>query len=104
MLSISQKRMLYGISTSILGFYRGVEHYKFNHKYELDKYKEKSYNSIEKPNFFYYKCFCCGIMGSFVYINPFILLVMIPKELYRLEVNLRNMEDEKKTTYYNEIF
>ena len=109
MFSLSNKKILYGImsGSSVLGFYRGVGHYTYNYKNEMDKYeknKEKSYNLIEKPNFFYYKCFSCGIFGMIIYVNPLTFIYMIPKELYRLEVNLRKMEDEKKTDYYNDIF
>lgn len=41
--------------------------------------------------------------GTFVYINPVLMFIVIPKELYRLEVNIRNLEDEKKSRFYNEL-
>jgi hypothetical protein len=64
--------------------------------------KEKK--CYEKPQIFYYNYFCYGFLGSLLYVNPFTLPWMIPKELYRLEVDLRKLEDEKKTSYYNEIY
>jgi len=113
MISSSSKKMLYGITcgSSVLGFYRGVGHYKYNYNDKMNNYQkkiqEKQYYSehlIEKPNFFYYHCFLSGIFGMIIYINPITFLLMIPKELYRLEVNLRNMKDQKKSSYYNDIF
>lgn len=41
-------------------------------------------------------------MGCIIYANPFLSLIVINKELYRLEILVRNMEEERtKTTYYD---
>jgi hypothetical protein len=36
--------------------------------------------------------------------NPGFLPFVVYKEIYRLEVNLRGIEDEKNSYYYNKIF
>lgn len=108
---MSNKKLLYGImsSSSIIGFYRGARNYEFNYNEKMNKYEKMcqttsySYDIIEKPKFFYYEYFSFGMCGMIMYVNPFCLLKIIPREIYRLEVNLRNLEDEKKTRYYNEI-
>ena len=77
-----------------LGFYRGINHYKYIH--DNDKYK------INK-NYLYSDSMIYGFYGVIMYMNPPMLPFTIYKELYRLEVNIRNLEDEKKTEYYNNI-
>ena len=75
-----------------LGFMRGVNSYKYNHK--------KHYNT--EP-YLYLNLFGSGCFGIIIYANPFYLPFSIYKEIYRLEVKLRNLEDEKKTDYYNNL-
>jgi hypothetical protein len=40
------------------------------------------------------------LLGSMLHMNPWSVFY-IPNELYRLEVNLRGLEEEKKTNRYN---
>lgn len=75
---------------SSYGFYRGVHAYDF----QQNEYK------ILNNTYFYHEAILYGIIGSFMYISP-IVFFKIPKEIYRLEVNLRNLEEEKKTREYN---
>lgn len=76
-----------------LGFIRGVKSYKYNHE-KYDKNKPYVYlNSIID-----------GIFGVFIYGNPIFLPLTIHKELYRLEINTRNLKTEKNSRYYNDIF
>ena len=43
-----------------------------------------------------------GLMGSLFYVSPALSLFIINKEIYRLEVKLRNLEEEKtKKSYYD---
>jgi hypothetical protein len=79
-----------------LGFKRGNNFYDYNHKKNNDNVMNKQ-NSLYSTKMFY------GIVGSLIYINPLFIFCTIPKEIYRLEVNLRNLEDDKKSNYYNEI-
>jgi hypothetical protein len=73
-----------------LGFIRGVNSYNYSHnKYE----KNKPYIYIDSM--------INGILGITVYTNPLLLPITIHKELYRLETNIRNLEDEKNSSYYN---
>jgi hypothetical protein len=44
-----------------------------------------------------------GLGSTLVYLNPFMCFITLAKEIYRLEVNLRGIEDEKKTEYYNKV-
>lgn len=73
-----------------LGVLRGIQSYK----YETVK-NDKEY--------FYSSCILHGFIGVIVYGNPVALPYTAYKEIYRLEVNLRNIENEKKTTFYNAV-
>ena len=44
MLSVSHKRLLYGVITSTLGFYRGAHHYEYNYINKLNKYEKEKEN------------------------------------------------------------
>jgi len=76
---------------SLLGFYRGMKAYDFN----IQK------NYLEKYTYLYSIRFLYGALGFGIYINPFFYLITIPKEIYRIEVDLRGLEEEMKTDYYN---
>lgn len=90
------KLFLYFATVGILGFRRGIQ----NYTYEIDKNNMK-YD--RKRQFFYSECFMEGLCGSVIYAFPPTFLFSLPKEVYRLEVNLRNLEEEKKTDYYNSL-
>ena len=72
-----------------LGFIRGINSYTYN------------YNKHE--SYLYSKSLFHGIFGLFIYIHPIILPYTIYKEVYRLEIDMRNIEDEKKTSFYNNL-
>ena len=79
-----------GSSWSLLGFKRGLNYYDYNH----DKHANKeTYLYISKVQ--------QGCFGFFFYCNPIFLPFNVYKEIYRLEVNIRGLEEEKKTPYYN---
>lgn len=81
-----------------LGFYRGVISY--NHKYKCDNIKY----DVKKPTYFYASCFGSGMFGIFIYANPFFLPTTIFKEIYRIEINLRDLDEEKeKDDFYKVI-
>ena len=84
-----------GSSWTLLGFKRGLDSYDYNY----NKYK-----SIKKETYLYISKGQQGLLGVFLYINPFFLPINIYKEIYRLEVNIRGLEEEKKSDYYNIIF
>ena len=75
-----------------LGFIRGINSYK----YEQKKYFEK------KP-YLYTSSIIHGLFGILMYGNPIFLPFIIHKEMYRLEINSINLENEKKSRYYNEL-
>lgn len=91
-----------------LGFYRGINEYKYHYKKDFDRYENdcKKYplDKFEKPHFFYIHSFFTGTYGLFMYVNPIFLPIFIYKELYRLEVNVRGLDEEKKERKYNEVF
>ena len=73
----------------LYGYNRGIIEYNYRHRDNIPV--------LYTPKLAY------GFWGTFVYLNPALLFVVIPKELYRLEVNIRNLQDEKKTRFYNEL-
>ena len=76
-----------------LGFIRGINSYKYNHN-----------KDEKKENYLYINSVCYGFFGVSIYCNPFLLPVTVYKEIYRLEVNTRNLENEKNTSYYNNLW
>lgn len=82
----------------LLGFIRGFNSYDYNYSNnKLYKHHEKA----KQP--FYFDKLVWGFTATITYINPGSLPFVLYKEIYRLEVNLRGLEDEKKTDYYNEV-
>lgn len=80
-----------------LGFYRGLEEDTFNYN---QKMHNKPADYISKHPQLYSKQIGNGLFGSLLYFSVFPLaFITIPKELYRLEVNLRGLEKTKK--YYS---
>jgi hypothetical protein len=77
-----------------LGLYRGGQ--KYDYEYNSKKYNNKSYLYTVK--------FSNSILYGFLYMNPIFFPFILYKEIYRLEVNLKKLENEKKINYYYEIF
>jgi hypothetical protein len=110
-----------------LGFYRGIHDYDYENKIKTESYKKDmkyyeykkeqykkdkiKYPSIDlyepkaplKPNYFYLTSFSHGIFGSFLYVCPISMPICFVKELYRIEINLRSVDDEKNTAFYNKL-
>jgi len=80
---------------SALGFKRGMNSYDYNYS------NNRIHKSSTRP--LYIDKSVWGGVGTLIYLNPASFFFVLYKEVYRLEVNLRGLEDEKKTTYYNEI-
>ncbi len=82
----------------ILGFKRGMNSYDYNYS------NNRLYRHSEKMKYpLYLDKLVWGIGGMLWYSNPVGGFFGLYKEVYRLEVNLRGIEDEKKTAYYNEV-
>ena len=75
-----------------LGFIRGINSYK----YDKNKY-------YEKEPYLYTSSIIHGLFGLLMYGFPVLLPIILHKELYRLEINTRNLENEKKSRYYNDL-
>jgi hypothetical protein len=84
------------ISWGVLGFSRGLNVYDYQYK----KY-DNGYD--KKMNYFYTTKITYGFFGLFLYINPIFIAIILQKEIYRFEVNIRGLENEKDTDYYNEL-
>ena len=81
-----------------LGFKRGVDSYHYHYSNNrLYRHSEKMKHPL------YLDKLVWGIGGMLWYSNPVGGFFGLYKEIYRLEVNLRGLEDEKKTDYYNEV-
>jgi hypothetical protein len=87
-----------------LGIYRGIGGYNYSHKKEYEAYKKYGKKDEKIPEYLYSTCFFCGFIGAFVYMTPFSWPIIIPKEIYRLEVNIRGLDKEKETDKYNQLF
>ena len=84
-----------------LGFKRGINSYDYN--YSNNKlYRNYDKSEKAKPPLYLHKI-AWGVGGIFWYLNPVSFFFVLYKEVYRIEVNLRGLEDEKKTDYYNEV-
>jgi hypothetical protein len=88
-----------------LGFYRGSKLYNYEYKKKYLEYENRKDNKyyiyFKKPVYLYASCIGSGFFGVLFYVNPFTLFFVIPKEIYRLEVNIRGLHEEKeKDDYY----
>lgn len=116
------------LSWCLLGFYRGTQEYDFEIEmdtnvfdtkmarynkdieiYRKDKIKYKDIMLYEptlpiKPTKFYITRMMYGLYGTSFYAIPFTGPVCAAKELYRIEINLRNIDNEKKTRFYNTVY
>jgi len=79
----------------LFGFKRGMDSYDYHHLKNVYIRSESSPLFIDKIGW--------GICSTIAYINPFTIPFILYKEVYRLEVNLRGLEEEKKTDYYNRV-
>lgn len=92
-----------------LGFYRGTQHYGRDYKKLCIRYEEKKNNKYyadigigDKPQYLYTHSVGFGLFGLLFYGNPITVMGVIPKEIYRLEVNIRGLHEEKeKDSYYD---
>lgn len=78
-------------SWSLLGYKRGINSYD----YRCNKNPHKQHLYLQKGLW--------GLASMMLYFNPATFFFLLYKEIYRLEVNLRGLEDEKKTDYYNQV-
>jgi hypothetical protein len=103
--NIIKKYKISSIFTTLftVGFYRGTTIYNKEYKTYYDIYEENK-EFYKKPNYLYINCLGYGLIHSIIYINPFFAPFILKKELYRLEVNIRNLEDEKNNNNYYNIF
>jgi len=126
-MSIRTKKILGGVASlwGVLGFHRGTKYYDYTYREEMIRYNEKmtEYNKdmekynidtkkypdihfrvpqkIDKPQKYYTSTVGYGLYGSLVYLAPFPGVMFFIKEIYMLEINLRGLNDAKKTSYYN---
>jgi hypothetical protein len=82
---------------AMLGFKRGVDSYVYSYSYP------KINLSPDSIPLYSYGIFW-GIRGIVTYVCPPLIFFSMHRELYRLEVNIRGLEYEKNTKYYNNAF
>ena len=100
------------VGWSTLGFYRGCGEYNYEYNKKIKYYEKelevnKKYNniiSVEKPTYFYTTKIYNGFIGVVLYLFPISIPHIIIKEIYRIEINFRNIKQEKETEYYNRVF
>ncbi len=102
----------------LLGGYRNVSAVEYERKKklldiqnEIKSYTDSNYykNTIQNlqmkeqryKNKMYSDLMFHFLGGMILYGNPFTGLLYLPNELYRLEVDVRGIEDEKKSERYN---
>ena len=85
-----------GVLWCSLGFARGMQEYDYT-------YAKRNRNTENKGTYLYSSRIGNGFVGLFLYAVPVLPFVIIPKEIYRLEVCLRGLEEEKKSDYYNKL-
>ena len=90
--------ILSSVGWTSLGFYRGLNRYDYFYA------KSKSRSKDNDAPYLYSNRIVDGFLGGFLYINTFFIFFTVPKEIYRLEVNLRGLEQEKNTDRYHSIF
>lgn len=78
------------LSWPLLGFKRGINSYDY------------CYNKKEIKQHLHMHKIMWGIGSSIAHMSP-VAFFFLYKEIYRLEVNLRGLEDEKETDFYNEV-
>lgn len=114
-------------SWAALGFYRGAKQYSYNCDVEIKKYAEKirkyaeeikkydeknkknadkpEFGMTTKPKFMTTSCIFRGFMGTALYLFPCTMPFVAYKEIYRLEMNIRGIdEDINSTNYYDLIY
>jgi hypothetical protein len=101
MLFLSQFNRIVGLknaawlSWSALGYYRGFASYDCN---IWEKRRIANFYSDTFKHGLYR--FLWGFMGVYIYMNPFLVPVTFTKELYRLEANVRGLDEEIKSERY----
>lgn len=84
-----------------LGFYRGCKLYNWDYKEDCILYnKEENKKYYKKPQYFFSSCAAYGLTGIIFYANPFFLVITFSKEIYRAEVNIRGLNEEKEKRHY----
>jgi hypothetical protein len=84
-MTIQKSLLIITLTTwSGLGFFRGINSYKYNH------------NKYEKKEFLYSTSISYGFCGVLIYLNPIFFPIISYKEMYRLEVHFRKLVNEKK--------
>jgi len=117
-MSISRKSwMLVGSSWGLLGFTRGIKENDYIYRQDMERYNKDIeryhkdmvlyptiiFSQPIKPTKFYITGIFRGCVGVLLYLTPVTGPLCMIKELYRAEINIRKLDDEKKSRYYNEI-
>jgi len=91
------------VTWGALGFYRGFNEPDYDYQVRYNNYIKQPF-LYSRQVIKYVKKIGNGLLWSGMYINPFLIFITLPKEIYRLEVDIRGLEDEKKTDSYKRLF
>jgi hypothetical protein len=84
-------------SFALLGVYRGIRSYN----YDFEIYRQMHMQN--NKTYLYTGAAIRGAMYGILYTCPILNLFIISKEIYRLEVNLRGMQEEMENREYYEL-
>ena len=96
------EKLLYGVvvpSWGALGMYRGWKWYDYKYQKMLNTTKNKRFYYTEYITLASFET----LWGGMVYLIPITFPFVFVKELYRLEVNLRNLTDDKESENYYKL-
>jgi hypothetical protein len=89
-----------------LGFYRGSKYHSMLYQKELDKHNkllERGIVTRKRPEQYYVGKFAYGLFTSFMYFVPGVNLFYIAKEIWRLEIFLRGLDEDTESEQYNHL-
>ncbi len=91
-----QKPIIYTtcVSWCLLGFVRGMNSYNYS-------YKKNNINNND--DYLYSSKLWYGIAGFCVYATAPFTPFLLVKEIYRLEINIRGLENGKNGDFYNNL-
>jgi hypothetical protein len=105
MTSLARFVKIYSLIVAPIGFYRGCKWYDYTYNIDLAHYEKYNINNEEtSPKYFYSERMLHGFVGTCVFILPGFGFISLAKEIRRLEINLRGLDDEKNKKTYYELF
>lgn len=89
-----------------LGFYRGMKFHTCLYKKELNKYNNLPRNkklTCKKPEQYYLSTCSFSLLTSVLYFVPLVNLFYVAKEIWRLEVYIRGLDEDTESERYTHL-